>query len=505
MHADLSRRTLSVERDGKTVRRFGIAVGRKGNPTPEGRFSVTDKLRVTDPGSPYGCCVLALSGHQTRLPAKLARRRPPGRARHARAVEPRQAGEPRLHARDLVAGALADQDDPARRAAVRQGLISRTAAPARSMSVNLPPFQALLEEYRADVYRFLVATAGPSEADDAFQETWIAALRAYPRLRRADNLRAWLFRIAQNKSIDAHRARGRRAVPVAAVPERPRRRSPDEDPELWARVRELPAKQRTAVFCRERARDAVRRACGAPREQRGRRPAQRPRGAEAPERGTEQMTDIEQQLREAALDLPDRRAALAERADEEGLLDVAYTSVDSPLGPLVVAATPKGLVRVSYSEFRGEDEVLEELARRVSPRVLEAPARLDGVRRELDEYFEGRREGFDTPIDWSYLAGFTREVLRATARDRVRRGVDLRRRRRGRGQPARGPRGRQRAGREPDAGDRPVPPRAAHRRVARRLHGRARAQGIPTAPGGHAALASGPSGEVAEWLKALAC
>src|SRR5215218_8783638 len=115
------------------------------------------------------------------------------------------------------------------------------------------------------------------------------------------------------------------------------------------------------------------------------------------------MIDIEQQLREAALDLPAEAPPLAERADEEGLLDVAYTSVDSPLGPLVVAATPKGLVRVSYTEFRGEDEVLEDLARRVS-------------RRELDEYFEGRREDFETPIDWSYLAGFTREVLRATAR-----------------------------------------------------------------------------------------
>jgi RNA polymerase sigma factor (sigma-70 family) len=118
------------------------------------------------------------------------------------------------------------------------------------MSVNLPPFQALLQEHRADVYRFLVATAGPSDADDVFQETWIAALRAYPRLRRADNLRAWLFRIAQNKSIDAHRARGRRAVPVAAVPEPVSYPPPDEDPELWARVRKLPAKQRTAVFCR---------------------------------------------------------------------------------------------------------------------------------------------------------------------------------------------------------------------------------------------------------------
>ena len=128
------------------------------------------------------------------------------------------------------------------------------------------------------------------------------------------------------------------------------------------------------------------------------------------------MNDIETTLRNAALDLPADAPELGERAEAEGLLDVAYTSVDSPLGPLVVAATPKGLVRVSYSEFRGEDEVLEELARRVSPRVLEAPARLDPVRRELDEYFEGRREGFDVPIDWSYLAGFTREVLRATAR-----------------------------------------------------------------------------------------
>jgi RNA polymerase sigma factor (sigma-70 family) len=116
--------------------------------------------------------------------------------------------------------------------------------------MKLPPFQVLLDEHRADVYRFLVATVGPSDADDCFQETWISALRAYPKLRRGDNLRAWLFRIAQNKSIDAHRARGRRAVPVASVPERPTSSPADADPELWERVRDLPTKQRTAVFCR---------------------------------------------------------------------------------------------------------------------------------------------------------------------------------------------------------------------------------------------------------------
>ena len=252
MHVDLSRRRLSVERDGTTVRRFEIAVGRKGNPTPKGRFSVTDKLRVTDPGSPYGCCVLALTGHQTRLPASW-----PGGDRlaiHATRELSSLGRAASLGCMRVTSSQakLADQDDPAGRAAVRPDLISRTARPARSMSVNLPPFQVLLEEHRADVYRFLVATAGPSDADDVFQETWIAALRAYPKLRSGDNLRAWLFRIAQNKSIDAHRARGRRAVPVAAVPERASGGgiAIGGDPEIWSRLRELPAKQRTAVFCR---------------------------------------------------------------------------------------------------------------------------------------------------------------------------------------------------------------------------------------------------------------
>ena len=124
------------------------------------------------------------------------------------------------------------------------------------MSMRLPPFQSLLDVHGSDVYRFCVAMVGAVEADDCFQETWIAALRAYPSLRRADNLRAWRFRIAQNKAIDAHRARSRRPVPVESVPE-PAAPLPaaggaeDSQPELWARVRELPPKQRTAVFCRE--------------------------------------------------------------------------------------------------------------------------------------------------------------------------------------------------------------------------------------------------------------
>jgi RNA polymerase sigma factor (sigma-70 family) len=117
--------------------------------------------------------------------------------------------------------------------------------------VKLPPFQTLVDQHRVDLYRFCVASAGPSAADDVFQEAWIAALRAYPKLRRADNLRAWLFRIAQNKAIDEHRSRKRRPVPVERVPEPPpARNDADAEPELWAAVRALPAKQRTAVFCR---------------------------------------------------------------------------------------------------------------------------------------------------------------------------------------------------------------------------------------------------------------
>jgi methylated-DNA-[protein]-cysteine S-methyltransferase len=94
----------------------------------------------------------------------------------------------------------------------------------------------------------------------------------------------------------------------------------------------------------------------------------------------------------------------------EGLVDVAWTTTDSPLGPLLLASTDAGLVRIS---FDGDESVLEDLAVRVSPRVLEAPARLDDVRRQLDEYFAGSRRVFDLPIDRSLSSDFYRRVLEA--------------------------------------------------------------------------------------------
>jgi RNA polymerase sigma factor (sigma-70 family) len=120
--------------------------------------------------------------------------------------------------------------------------------------VKLPPFQSLLDAHGRDVHRFLVATVGRTDADDCYQETWLAALRAYPKLRDASNLRSWVFTVAYRKAIDHLRARRRVAVPVAEVPERAERAPADPpdlpDDGLWDRVRDLPAKQRTALALR---------------------------------------------------------------------------------------------------------------------------------------------------------------------------------------------------------------------------------------------------------------
>jgi len=125
--------------------------------------------------------------------------------------------------------------------------------------------------------------------------------------------------------------------------------------------------------------------------------------------------EIERMLREGASALepgppPDLTAAAA----EAGLLDVAYATERTPVGELVVATTPRGLVRIAYVDGEapgGRDAILRDLAARLSPRMLEAPARLDPVRRELDEYFEGRRREFDLPLDLSLVRGFGLRVL----------------------------------------------------------------------------------------------
>ena len=134
---------------------------------------------------------------------------------------------------------------------------------------TLPPFQALLDAHGRDVRRLLIATVGPVDADDCWQETWLSALRAYPQLRHGEHLRAWVMTIAHRKAIDHTRARARRPVPVAETEPLPgpgpgpgpaASSASDSEAEallarldgqrLWAHVAALPPKQRTAVALR---------------------------------------------------------------------------------------------------------------------------------------------------------------------------------------------------------------------------------------------------------------
>ncbi|MCD5421063.1 methylated-DNA--[protein]-cysteine S-methyltransferase [Rhodococcus pyridinivorans] len=109
-------------------------------------------------------------------------------------------------------------------------------------------------------------------------------------------------------------------------------------------------------------------------------------------------------------DLAWLREKLVLDAEAAGLLEVAFRVVDTPVGPLLLATTPVGLVRVAYVAD-GSDAVLDELSRRISPRVLDAPRRLDPVVRQLDEYFAGTRTHFDVPLDLRLADGFRREVI----------------------------------------------------------------------------------------------
>jgi RNA polymerase sigma factor (sigma-70 family) len=120
-------------------------------------------------------------------------------------------------------------------------------------STALPPFQRFLDTHRDVVWRFLVRSVGRSEAEDCFQETFIAALRAYPRVRADSNLRAWVLTIAHRKSLDAHRGRARRALPVgdpAAIDERQASNEDVRDEVLWSAVYALPDRQRSAIALR---------------------------------------------------------------------------------------------------------------------------------------------------------------------------------------------------------------------------------------------------------------
>jgi methylated-DNA-[protein]-cysteine S-methyltransferase len=139
--------------------------------------------------------------------------------------------------------------------------------------------------------------------------------------------------------------------------------------------------------------------------------ALRAAGREAPD------DPLEAALRAGAGGAPDAPPpSVAEAAEAAGLLDVAYARLETPVGVVLLAATERGLVRLAYLDEGAADAVLAQLADAVSPRVLASPRRLDEPRRELEEYFAGRRRDFELPLDWRLSHGFSRRVLRATAR-----------------------------------------------------------------------------------------
>jgi methylated-DNA-[protein]-cysteine S-methyltransferase len=126
-----------------------------------------------------------------------------------------------------------------------------------------------------------------------------------------------------------------------------------------------------------------------------------------------------------AVDLDAAKGGVLARAEGEGLVDVAYATVDSPFGEILVAGTDRGIVRVALPHREGEgpgkgprdwDELLEEIANVISPRILEAPERLDPVRRELDAYFDGRLRDFSVPLDWRLTKGFQGKAIHQIAR-----------------------------------------------------------------------------------------
>jgi methylated-DNA-[protein]-cysteine S-methyltransferase len=123
----------------------------------------------------------------------------------------------------------------------------------------------------------------------------------------------------------------------------------------------------------------------------------------------------------AGADLDRAVQGVIARAERDGLIDVAYAAVDSPFGRLLVARTDRGVVRLKLPGGRdgqiSDDDTLEAIAAEISPRILEAPSRLDEERRELEEYFEGKREHFDVPVDWALTSpGFRSKALHAVAR-----------------------------------------------------------------------------------------
>jgi hypothetical protein len=233
--------------------------------------------------------------------------------------------------------------------------------------VVLPPFQTLVDAHWRDVARVAAALAGPDDAEDAAQRAWVSALRAYPSLTSARNLRGWLLTIAANAAMDGHRSRARRPVPVAELPDR--RRPPDPS----CRSRALGCRSETCPSASAPRSPEVRRRprahgdrARARHDSRGVAPAGQRRArhlAQGPPM-SDDLASHRLAARYAATHCP-LPSRPARRCCRES--DVSYAVVDAPVGPLVVAVTAQGVVSCSYD---AEDAVLcAHRGARVAPGV----------------------------------------------------------------------------------------------------------------------------------------
>ena len=264
---------------------------------------------------------------------------------------------------------------------------------------SIPPFETFYAEHAGEVLRLLRRRLGRERADDAFQETFLRALRAYDRLGHGEHLRAWVLTIAARVAIDAHRRAGE---PTDELPDVPHVDGRPAYEELAFLTDTLPPKERAAVVLALRLRPRLRADRRRPRLQPGRGAAGRLRGCSASPKEDHMTvpTELDRRFRDAAA--------------RAGLLDAAYDVIDSELGPLLAAVTDRGLVRISFDP--DPESELDALARHAGARVLRAPRALDEARRELDDYFGGRRTMFDLDLDLRGLPQFTLRVLHELAK-----------------------------------------------------------------------------------------
>ncbi len=266
--------------------------------------------------------------------------------------------------------------------------------------MSVPPFERFYEEQQGPVLAQLRGMLGRDAADDAFQETFLRALRAYPTLEHGRHLRAWALQIARNVAIDMLR---RTRATSADVPDL---ESVDE-PLPYEELRRL-----TAGPAREGARGSLPPLRLRPQLRGHRHRARLVVGRGAPGRFVRRPPPPQKGALMTVSPELDRR--FRDAAAAEGLLDVAYELHDTPVGELLVAVTDRGVCEIHYDA--DPDAEAERLARIFGTRVLRSPRPTDEVRRQLDEYFAGERQEFELDVDLGPAREFGRAVLEQLAR-----------------------------------------------------------------------------------------